>query len=421
MKRQLIDERVKLYEENKAVLDKAAAAKRTLTPEEQKEFDAKDARVTEIRATLDRIESNEAEERALGESRGRKTETELGGGQREERDAEAIAKDRELATRAWALGGRGKHVTPEMRAACEHLKFDPQGSEIESRALSVGTTDAGGYTVPDEMMKSFWEKLKWFGPMRQLATILNTASGAALPVPTADDTSNVGEIIAEAGAVTTTADPTFGQVVFDAYKYSSKALIVSVEFLQDSSIPVPAWLGGALGTRVGRIQNTHFTTGDASTKPNGVVTASSLGKTAAATNAITFDEIIDLYHAVDIAYRSRPGAGFMLKDSTAAALRKLKDSNNQYLWQMSVQAGQPDTIFGRPVYVNNDMDAIAATKKVVLYGDFSLYFVRDAGAPVFARADELRILNHQVVFLAFQRSDGDLIDTGAVKHLVTAT
>lgn len=416
--KQLIEERVRLHEENKAALDKAAAEKRTLDSGEQENFNRRDSRINEIRATLDSVAKTEAEERSLAESRGRQTET--GGSRTATRDAEEIAKDRDLATRAWALGGRGKAVTPEMRAACARLEFDASGSEIESRALS-STTDEGGYTIPDEAMRGYFDAQLWFGPMRALATKWRTATGAALPVPSSDDTSNVGEIIGESSAVTTTADPSFGQTVLGAFKYSSKAVIVPIELLQDSSINIAAFLGRKLGERIGRIQNTHFTTGGGTTLPFGVATSSTLGKTAAATNAITLDEIIDLYHSVDIAYRNAPGSGFMMDDATAAYIRKLKDSNNQYLWQMSVQAGQPDLLFGKPVYINNDVDTIAATKKVVLYGDFSQYLIRDAGDVTFARADELRILNHQVVFLAFQRSDGALPNTAAVKHLLTAT
>lgn len=412
----LIEERVKLYEENKALLDKASAAKRTLNSEEQAEFDKRDARINEIRETLDRAAKLDAEEKALAESRGRQTETKVvsGGG-------EITARDRDLALRAWALAGRGKHITPDMVASCQRVGLDPSMPEIEMRALSVGTTDAGGYSVPDEMMRAYWEKLKWFGNVRGLATVLSTATGAALPIPTVDDTSNVGEIIGEAAAVTTTADPIFGQIVLDAYKYSSKAVIVSVELLQDSSINVPVLLGGLLGTRIGRIQNTHFTVGTGSSQPNGVMVAASTGKTAAAANAFTLDEVIDLYHSVDLAYRNAPGAGFMMNDSVAAVVRKFKDSNNQYLWQMAVQEGQPDRLFGRPVYINNDVVGTLATgNRIMAYGDFRAYHVRDAGPVIFARADELRILNHQVVFLAFQRSDGDLVDTGAVKRLVLA-
>ncbi len=421
----LIEERVKLYEENKALLDRAAAEKRTLTAEEQQEYDRKDARISEIRATLDRQAKQDAEERALGESRGRQTDTVV------TRGNEITERDRDLAFRVWALGGdegalRMYHASggaspAEAFEAARRVGLSPGTRSLETRALSVGTTDAGGYSVPDELMRAFVEVQKWYGRVENLATVLNTGSGADLPVPKVDDTSNTGEIIAEAGAVTTTADPTFGQVVLQSFKYSSKAVIVSVELLQDSSINLPSYLGRALGTRIGRIKNTHFTTGSGSGQPLGVVNAASLGKTAAATNAITFDELIDLTHSLDPAYRARPGVRFMMHDTIAAYIRKLKDSQNRYLWELSTQAGIADRLNGYPVEINNDMTATQTTAaKIVLFGDFGSYYVRNAGGPVFARADELRILNHQVVFLGFQRSDGDLVDTAAIRYLRNA-
>jgi HK97 family phage major capsid protein len=419
MTKDLIEERVKLFEQNKAILDKAAAEKRTLTAEEQQEYDRKDARITEIRGTLDRVAKQEAEERSLGESRGRQTETKI------VKPGEITEEQRGLALRAWALGGAANIDDAAMREeaerVCSALRFNPVRREIQSRALSKGTTDAGGYSVPDEMMRAYWEVQKWYGRVRNLATVLTTGTGADLPIPTVNDTTNTGEIIAEAGPVTTTADPVFGQVVLGAHKYSSKAVIVSVELLQDSSINLPQYLGAALGTRIGRIQNTHFTTGTGTGQPKGVVDASSLGKTAAATNAITFDEIIDLTHAVDIAYRNRPSTRFMMNDTIAAYVRKLKDSQNRYLWELSTQAGIADRLNGYPVEINNDVTGTQTTgAKIMLFGAFDAYHVRDAGGPVFARADELRILNHQVVFLAFQRTDANLVDTSSIKHLKNA-
>src|SRR6185295_6960804 len=114
--------------------------------------------------------------------------------------------------------------------------------------------------------------------------------------------------------------------------------------------------------------------------------------------------VIDLFHSVDPAYRNKPTSGFMMHDTTAAFLRKLKDSQNRYLWEMSLQAGLPDRAFGQPVYINNDQDsAFSTNKRLVLYGDFSAYAIRDAGPVTLYRADELRILNRQVVFLPIQR------------------
>jgi len=408
----LIEERVKLFEDNKALLDKADAEKRALTAEEQQTFDRRDNEITDIRKRLDNRAKVAAEERALGESRGRKTEDSIIPVE------DSRAQDADLAFRAWAMG---RHAKPEMVRAAERIGFNHNAPELEARALSSITATQGLNSIPDEMMKAYYEVQKWYGRVRNLATVYNTSTGASLPLPTVDDTANTGEIVADGGAITTTADPSFGLVTLGSFKYSSKAVIVPWELLQDSSINLPQYLGAALGTRIARKQNTDFTAGGGTTLPFGVQVQSSLGKTAAATNLITWDEVIDLYHSVDIAYRNKPSSGFMMHDSVAAFLRKLKDSQNRYLWEMSLQVGQPDRAFGQPIYINNDSDSSFATnKRLVIYGDFSAYAIRDAGAPTFMRADELRILNGQVVFLAFQRSDGNLVDTTAVKHLRTA-
>lgn len=409
--KELITERVKLYEDNKALLD---SAKGTLTGEQEAEFNKRDARITEIKRTLDAIEKQAIEERALGESRGRHTETTVAKVEIEN----TRAQDAHLAFRAWA---KGPEANEDEANAAGRLGLNFRRRELEMRALSSVTATQGQASIPDELMRSYVDVQKWFGRVRNLAEVFPTDTGAPLPIPTTDDTSNTGEIVLDGGAITTTADPTFGLVTLGAFKYSSKAIIVPWELIQDSNINLAAYLGGKMGERIGRKQNTDFTAGAGTTLPFGVQVQAALGKTAAATNAITWDEVIDLFHSVDIAYRNRPNSAFMMHDTIAAYLRKLKDSQNRYLWEMSLQAGLPDRAFGQPVIINNDQDsALSTNKRLVLYGDFNAYKIRDAGAVQVLRADELRILNGQVVFLAFQRSDGNLADTTAVRYLRTA-
>lgn len=405
----LYEQRAKLNEDIKAILDRADNEKRAVSSEEQETIKRMDAEIDQIKATLAMHEKAEEERKILAESRGRKTET-------------AIVSDArpnpEHALRAWL---RGEARSDEEQAAAQFFGIRPASKEFDLRALSVGTTTAGGNSIPDEMMRAFVEVEKWYGRVQNLATVINTATGASLPVPTVDDTSNTGRLLSEATGATTTTDPSFGQVVLSSYKMSSDAVLISNELLQDSSINLSSYLGSALGTRIGRIKNTYFTTGSGSSQPAGVQVKAALGKTASATNAITLDEVIDLYHAVDVAYRQSPNCAFMMHDTVAAYIRKLKDSNNQYLWQMAVQAGQPDRLFGVPVIINNDQDSSFATnKRLVLFGDFSKYFVRIAGGVNLRKSEDLYFLSHQLVFEASQRVDANLIDTTAVKYLRTA-
>lgn len=416
--RAMIEERVKLNEDARAMLDRAGREGRTLNAEEQQTFDRMQKRINELRATLDARALVESEERYLSESRGRKTETRVSNDEGEQRvtfGPREYASPADLALRAWALGNR---ASSPMLEAAERLGIRSGTPELNLRALGVGTATAGGNAVPNEIMRAYFEAQKWYGRVRDSATVFTTESGASLPIPVPDDTANTGEIVAEAGAVTTTADPSFGQVVLKPFKFSSKGVIVSVELLQDSFIDLSSYLGTALGSRIGRKQNTDFTVGVGTTEPNGIQVRAALGKTAALTTTFTWDEVVDLHTSVDQAYRQRPGTRFMVHDTIAAYLRKLKDGQGRFMWELGLQVGQPDRLLGYPVIINNDMDsALTTAKRLVLFGDFGSYVIQDAGPPVFIRADELRVLNHQSVFLAFQRSDGNLVDVNAVKYL----
>jgi HK97 family phage major capsid protein len=449
--KELIEKRVGLHEQNKAAL---AVKDGVPTPEVLAACRARNTEMSTLQETIDLMALAEADERSLAESRGRQTDSRLGsdvpgdGPSREEID---------LAFRGWALGRHaGVHhrdaaAKINLRMDCPSMQFSARkyvddngharidaraylggaesdlrvtGSELraingpEKRTLS-STTTGGGYSIPNELMRTLYEYRKYFGPMRQAADEVQTDTGATLPWPTVDDTSNTGEIIGESSAVTTTADPSFGIVNLAAYKFSSKAVIVPVELLQDSNTNIPQLLGRLLGTRIGRINNTKFTTGAGTTEPAGLITRSAAGATAAVSTAFIFDDIFTLVHSVDPAYR--PFCSFMLHDSIALVVRQMKDGFGRYLWEPSTQVGQPDRLLGFPVYINNDMDSALTTgKKLICFGLFKNYLIRDAGPLLLLRADELKILNHQVVFLAMQRSDGNLIDTTSSKYLALA-
>jgi HK97 family phage major capsid protein len=259
-----------------------------------------------------------------------------------------------------------------------------------------------------------------------VATILRTDTGNALPYPTVNDTTVTGRLLTENTAVTNT-DVTFNAITFNAYKYSSDLLLISQELMTDSAFDLSSQLGELLGIRLGRIQGTHFTTGTGSSQPAGVVTGSTLGKTAAGTTAITADELLDLVTSVDPAYRSNPGVGFMAHDNIITAIRKLKDNNNQYLWQPSmavgIKMGQPDTLYGYPVYRNQFMQSSIATgTKTVLFGDFKKFVIRDVSGIRLVRMDERYADVDQVGFVAFVRSDAKVLNAGTnpIKHLIQA-
>ncbi|MDH6265530.1 HK97 family phage major capsid protein [Rhizobium sp. SG_E_25_P2] len=294
---------------------------------------------------------------------------------------------------------------------------------VELRAQTAGTTTAGGFTVPTELDANIIRSMKAWGPMydEDICTTISTASGSALKLPTVDDTAVTAVSHTEATALTDTGakDVTFGQKSLDAYVFDTQFVRWSMELSQDSIINVEALLASLLAERLGRIANSQLTIGSGSSAPNGVVTAATLGKTAAATGAITWDEIIDLEHSVDPAYRTSPKARYMFNDSTLQACRKLKDGQGNYLWQMGdVQKGVPGSFNGRPYSINQAMAPIATGAKTVLFGDFGKYFVRKVGGITIGVLRERFWPDLGIAGLI--RFDGELGDSAAIKYLQQA-
>lgn len=292
---------------------------------------------------------------------------------------------------------------------------------LEKRAQST-TAAAGGYLIPEGFSGEVERSMKQFGGMLDVARVIRTNSGNAIPWPTVDDTSNTGRLLAEgADSSSGTTDITFAQKTLNAYKYTSDLLLASSEVLQDEAIGLPSLIGSLLGERLGRIGNTHWTTGTGSSQPNGVVTASALGKTTAGATAITRAELLDLLHSVDPAYRGN--ARWMFNDSTLSYIKKLSfgsaDDRPLYIGG-DARGGAPSTIEGFNFSINQDVASIATGAKTVLFGDFSKYVIRMVNDIVIKRANERYIETDQVAFVGFMRMDGELVNTAAVKHLIQA-
>lgn len=291
----------------------------------------------------------------------------------------------------------------------------------ECRDLSAVTYGSGGALVPETFIRQLEINMLAFGGMRQVAETIVTGSGERMVWPTADDTSNTGQQLGESTSIGSSVDPTFGGVAWDAYKFSSKAVLVPYELLEDSFVDLPGVLGAMLGERLGRITNTKFTTGSGANTPKGIVTAASLGYTAASATAIVYDEVIRLEHSVDPAYRM--GAGYMCHDNVVLALRLLKDSNGMYLWQNGIDSGSTDRLNGYPLTVNQDMaSSVATTNKTLLFGQLSRYKIRRVNQVRLYRLEERYRDTDQDGFIALLREDGNLLDAGTdpVKYLQQA-
>lgn len=295
----------------------------------------------------------------------------------------------------------------------------------EIRAQAAGTDASGGFTVPEGFSGEIDKALAAWGPMLDASFVRQypTATGNPVPWPTVDYTAIRGGIKAENAAATDDGgnDIVFGQKVLNAYLYDSEVVRVSLELLQDSAFSMDSLLTELFGESLGRTVNDVLTVGDGTNKPNGIVTASGAGPTTASGTAITADELIDLQHSVDPAYRQSPNVRWQFNDSTLKAIRKLKDGQGNYLWQLGdVRGSEPSTILGNPYAVNQAMADIGVNAKAVIFGDMSRYVVRRAGQLQMIALRERYMESLQVGYISFMRIDGELLNNSAVKHLLQA-
>lgn len=407
---ELLQRRAALGEQARAILLAAEKETRGLNGEEREKYD-------KLTVAIEGINSLISSERALSSALGAEPvapeQRTARPGQRESR---AATPEYTEAFDAYLRRGLGE-ISPDQRQLLHEVRA--------ASPLSDVTGSAGAYTIPQGFYAQMQDAMKWFGGMRQVgATILPTSAGNDLPIPSSTDTSNVGELVAENTQVTqASTEMSFGQVVMKAYKYSSKLVLVPIELLQDSAFDIGAFVAKKLGQRIGRITNTHFTTGDNSSKPQGVIVGATTGVTGASgqTTKMIYADLVNLVHKVDPAYRA--GAKWMMNDATAAYIEaSLLDGNNRPIINSSLQgisgpveAGNVQgeaTLLGYPVVINNDVATMSASAKSIAFGDFSTYYIREVMDIQLVRFQEKYMDYGQIGFLAFYRGDGRCVDAG---------
>jgi len=282
---------------------------------------------------------------------------------------------------------------------------------IELRDLTAGTATDGAELVATSTVGQIYAFMREnVNAVGAQARMVNTDSGGDLVFPTTTSFS-AATIIAE-GATVTESDPQFATVTLGAFKIGH-AVQISSELEQDSAANVVGFVRDQGVEALARGMGGYFLTGTGSGQPNGAVnTTNANNVTFAGVAAITGDELIDVYHGLASPYR--PRASFIVKDSTLSLIRKLKDGNGQYLWTPGLQADQPDTLLGRPVFVDDGI-AVAATGNIsVLFGDYSGYLVRMVGNVRVDRSAEFAFGSDLVTYRFLARVDGDILDNRAI-------
>ena len=390
---ELREKRAKAWEAAKAFLDSHRTDKGVLSAEDDAAYSRMEQEITDLGKEISRMERLEALDAQMKKPVNQPLTRKPMSGRTIERIGRASD---EYRTSFWDMM-RSKAPLPSV-----------------VNALQEGTDSEGGYLVPDEYERTLVEALEEENMFRQLAKVIRTSSGdRKIPVVA---TKGTASWIDEEGAYTE-SDDSFGQVSIGAYKVGTM-IKVSEELLNDSVFDLESYIAKEFARRIGAKEEEAFFTGDGSGKPLGILAATGgaeTGVTAASSTAVTADELMDLFYSLKSPYRKK--AVWVLNDSTIKAVRKLKDSTGQYLWQPSLVAGTPDTLLGRPVKTSAYMPVIAAGAKTIAFGDFSYYWIADRQGRSFKRLNELYAANGQVGFLGSQRVDGKLVLSEAVKVL----
>ena len=328
-----------------------------------------------------------------------------------------------------APGSQKKAVAPTATAEYNKAFWDNMRGNVSfevRNALSVGENEAGGYTVPDEFHRQLIQALEENNIFRTLAHVIRTNSGTRT-IPIAADNGKASWV--EEGNAIGESDLTFNVQTLSAYKLAC-AIRVSNELLHDSAFDIAGHIATRFGVRFGNAEEDAFINGKGvsadptvtPSEPTGILT--SLATPSVLTQnatTISFDDVYKLFYALKGPYRQK--AKFLCNETALLQLMLLKDGNGQYIWKPGIEIGKPDTILGHQVYTSTYMPAIEgvadndAGKKVLLFGDFSYYWIADRQSRTLKRLNELYAMTDQVGFVGTQRVDGKLILPEAMKVL----
>lgn len=409
--KELREQRAVIAKQMQELVIQARKDNRTLNGDEQQKFDRMDA---DQQALLVKAEGYEREERLdnlIFDDLKKPVSNSVKHSPRYNQD---------FALRSFLLQNT-KHATDEMHDYLHKNKIGKMWSVPYSNTMSTTTGSEGQYvTNTPQLSNVISETLVSFGGVRAApVTVIRTSTGDTINIPTYDDSSNVGAIISQ-NTEDTDQDVSFGQKSVASFSYTSKICKVPYELIQDSAFNITQLVGSLLGTRIARVHNSHLTTGNGTTQPEGIVTGAALGCTALDDTTLDFSDLIELKWSVDPAYRNTPSSGYMVSDSCAKKMRLMTDEQGQPLWEVSLQAGSPDRFDGSPVWINLAMAAVAAEAKVALFGDFSNFWIRDVADIELRVANERYFEFRQVGFVAFARMDSVLVQPNAIKYMKMA-
>lgn len=278
---------------------------------------------------------------------------------------------------------------------------EARSHEFERRAALVSSSN----TVPKSFYDQVFDIARLAGPMLEVSDVIATTSGEQLTIPTMTAYSTA-TLTAEGSAISA-VEPTYSSITLNAFKYGFLAQ-ASNELVQDAGFDLAGHLARQAGNAIGFAANAALTSGTGTVQPLGIATAAGTGVTGGTgvAGAFTADNLIDLAYSVNGAVRRLPTAAFMANGQSIGAMRKLKDSAGNYLYQIGV--GYPDTFAGFRVVENPHVAAIGTGAKSVLFGDLESYKVRLAGGIQVASSQDYAFNTDLTTWRFLIRLDGNL-------------
>lgn len=400
----LVEARQKAWHEAKALMTRATDEKRELDGEEQaqldriwSDIDAKDVQIKDITARAQSERETDIAREAYADL---------------VRPVEAPVVD---AVDAFLRGQTSaRFIDIDIRKAAAEKRAIRAGAGVkELRDLST-TAAAGGNTIPTSFERTLYDFLETVSGVRQIAQVITTTGGENLDLPKVAS-HGTAAIVGEGTAIAE-ADPSFAKVTLGAWKFG-QLLQMSAELLQDSGVDIVGFAAADMGRALGRATGAAYATGTGSNQPQGVMTSIGTGVTGGTgvAGVPTIANLTDLVYSLgDPGYRAN--ASFLMRDATAGKIRNLVNTSGDFLWQPSVQAGQPDRLLGFPVVTDPNIAATAVNANSVAFGDFQAGFViRDAGSIRIDRSDDFAFSADLATWRAVLRTDSDLRDANAIK------
>jgi HK97 family phage major capsid protein len=382
-----VEIRNRAWNEAKSILDKATAEKRELSAEETQTYERISKELDERAQTIAKLREDEARELRMD------------------------AATREIADQVRPVAG--VQVADDAAHLRSLVAGEKRSHAFERRDIIKSST---GAPVPTSFYDQVIMRARLIAPVLQTSTVLNTAGGENLQIPSLS-TYSVGTVTGEGSAIGE-SDPVFNSfITLGAYKYSFLTQ-VSTELLEDAGVDMQSFLADQVGNALGYAVGSALTVGSGTDAPKGIVAASSVGGTAGTATAFTADNLIDLLYSLDGAARNLPGVGWMMNGKSVGAVRKLKDTAGNYVFQPALSMESPDMLLGKPIYENPSMVDVATGTKSVIVGHLPSYYVRTVGGLRLDRSDDYAFNSGLVTFRATFRVDGNLPQTSHIKHLL---